>query len=507
MLVDPVHVSLADLEAIYDGASIELHSDCRTRVEQSASYVAIAAQVEKPSYGINTGFGKLASTRIPLDQVEQLQHNLILSHCAGVGDDLPTKVVRLIVILKIMSLARGASGVRWVLIEHLQRLIESDVIPCIPSKGSVGASGDLAPLAHLTATLLGKNCAYHRGKLISGGEALKIAGLVPLKLAPKEGLAMINGTQVSTALALSGMFDAWTNALCSITTGALSVDAAMASSEPFRAEINELRGHECQILVGKVLHKLLQDSEIRESHREDDVRVQDPYCLRCQPQVLGATLTSLRQAGEVLGIEASAVTDNPIVLPDGRIISGGNFHGEPVGIAADQIAIAIAEIGSISQRRISLLVDPANSFGLPAFLTPNPGLNSGFMVPEIVSAALASENKSLSNPRVVDSTPTSAMQEDHVAMSCHGARRLLEMNQNLSDLIAIEALCAAQGIDLRKPLRTSHALQDMHARIRKLSAMLDQDRILRDEIRNVSNLVKSGALIPAMKINIDAKKS
>ena len=496
MLIVPERLSLEDLESIYRGATASLDPECRNAVDRSAAVIAKTARGDAAVYGVNTGFGKLASVRIPAEDTERLQKNLILSHCAGVGDPLDEAAVRLVVALKMVSLGRGASGVRWEIVEMLSNMLAKGVIPRIPGKGSVGASGDLAPLAHLAATMIGENPAWFEERLLSGRDALRRAGLEPVVLAAKEGLALINGTQVSTALALAGLFDAWRNAVTSIVTGALSTDAAMGSSSPFQAEIHELRGHRRQIDVARVLRNLLTGSEIRESHRLGDERVQDPYCLRCQPQVLGAVLTALCQAASVLRVEAAAVTDNPLVLENGAIVSGGNFHGETVGFAADQIAMAIAEAGSIVQRRIALLVDPALSFGLPGFLAREPGLNSGFMAAEIVSAALSAENKALANPRVVDSTPTSANQEDHVAMSCHAARRLAEMNWNLSSLIGIEALCAVQGIEFRSPLSSSPALNGYVSEVRRVSPPLVQDRHLSRDLEAAAELVRSGALMP-----------
>lgn len=496
MQIELNSVSLDDLEAIYRGSCPSLDSEWRKRVDSSAAVIQRAARSSDPVYGVNTGFGKLASVRISTENVAKLQRNLILSHCAGTGDLLPDDVVRLAMALKIFSLSRGASGVRWELIELLAEMLRRGVIPEIPSQGSVGASGDLAPLAHLAASMIGENPARFKGASMPGADALGRAGLEPTVLQAKEGLAMINGTQVSTALALAGLFDAWRIASSSLTTGAMSTDAAMGSSAPFRPEIQDLRGHRGQKDAAAALRKLLFQSEIRESHRRGDERVQDPYCLRCQPQVLGAAMELMRQAGKVLRTEAVAVTDNPLVLPDGTILSGGNFHGEPVGFAADQTAIAIAEAGAISQRRIALLVDPAMSFGLPAFLSPDPGLNSGLMVAEISSAALASENKALSNPRSVDSTPTSANQEDHVAMCCHAARRLLEMNANFARIVAIEAVCASQGIEFRYPLRTSKPLENAVATVRSVSSAIAEDRHFGQELEEVVELVRRGDLVP-----------
>ena len=496
MLIRAETLTLSAIEAIFRGAGPTIDPACRPRVERSAEVVAAAADGEKPVYGINTGFGKLATVRIRKADTAILQRNLVLSHCAGVGEPLDDDVVRLIMTLKLVSLARGASGVRWEVVELLQGMLDKGVIPVIPEKGSVGSSGDLAPLAHMSAVMIGEGEARVGGVKSSGGCALKKVGLRPLVLSAKEGLALLNGTQVSCALALAGLFEAWRATMSSLTTGALSTDAAKGSTTPFRQEIANLRGHAGQIAVAVVLHGLLAGSEIREEHRVEDDRVQDPYCLRCQPQVVGASIDVLRQAGITLQAEARAVTDNPLVLEDGSILSGGNFHGEPIGFAADQVALAIAEVGAITQRRIALLVDPAVSSGLPPFLAPDPGLNSGFMMLDIVSAALAAENKALSNPRVVDSTPTSANQEDHVAMCCHAARRLLEMSRILGQIVAIEAICAAQGIEFRAPLATSPMLSKVMARIRAVVPRLEQDRVLSPDLAMAERLVREGRLVP-----------
>ena len=492
----PGKARMDDFKSILAGAPVTLERACKPNVERAAEIVAKAAAGDDAVYGINTGFGKLASVRIPPEDVATLQRNLILSHCAGVGDPLPEDVTRLIMALKLLSLGRGASGVRWIVIEQLEAMLEHRITPVVPGQGSVGASGDLAPLAHMTAAMLGEGEAFFAGQQMPASKALKLAGVKPLVLGAKEGLALINGTQVSTALALKGLFEAWRNAMTSLVTGALSVDAAMGSSAPFRPEIHELRGHKGQIDVGISLRSLLDGSEIRESHREDDERVQDPYCLRCQPQVLGACLDLLRQVGQSLEIEANAVTDNPLVLDDGSIVSGGNFHAESAAFAADQTAIAISEIGSIAQRRVALLVDPALSFGLPAFLSPKPGLNSGLMIAEVTSAALMSENKSLTNPRSVDSTPTSANQEDHVSMGCHAARRLIEMNQNLAGILAVEVIAAAQGVELRAPLKTSNALQGKINTLRSSVPSLEDDRYVADDIAAATQMINAGTLVP-----------
>lgn len=490
----PGHLDLATLETIYrEPVSIDVDPAAKERVERAAEIVARAASGEPPVYGVNTGFGKLASTRIGAADTATLQRNLILSHCCGVGDPLSAGVVRLIMALKVNSLARGASGVRWELIEHLSNMLSQELLPLIPGQGSVGASGDLAPLAHLTAAMIGEGSVSSNSGLIAARGALEQAGLVPLVLGPKEGLGMINGTQVSTALALAGLFDGWRATTGALVTGAMASDAMMASTSPFREEIHALRGHAGQIAAARSLRELLDGSAIRESHREDDTRVQDPYCLRCQPQVMGACMDLLWQSAGCLEIEANAVTDNPLVIVEnGDILSGGNFHAEPVAFVADQIALALSEIGSITERRIATMVDPALNYGLPAFLSPAPGLNSGFMIAEVTAAALMAENKQKATPCSIDSTPTSANQEDHVSMACHGARRLIEMNTNLSQIVAIELLVSAQGIGFRQPLATSAVLQEVIGVVRQEVPALGDDRYMADELRLAREMVERG---------------
>lgn len=488
----PGATTLAQLETILrQGEAATLDPSARAGIDQSAERLAKAAAGTAPVYGVNTGFGKLANRRIAPADVETLQRNLILSHCAGVGDPLEQSVTRLVMALKLISLGRGVSGVRYAVIEQLERMLAHDVLPVIPAQGSVGASGDLAPLAHMAAAMMGEGEAFYRGDRISAKDALAAAGINPLVLAAKEGLGLINGTQVSTALALKGLFDAWRAMTAALVTGAMSTDAAMGSAAPFRKEIHEVRGHQGQIDAAAFLRDVLDGSEIRESHRVDDERVQDPYCIRCQPQVMGACIDLLRQAAKTLQIEANAATDNPLVFED-AIISGGNFHAEPVAFAADQIALAIAEIGSIAQRRIALMVDPTLSYGLPAFLTPEPGLNSGFMIAEVTSAALMSENKQRANPCSTDSTPTSCNQEDHVSMACHGARRLGPMNENLFRIIGIELLTSAQGIEMRRPEKTSAPLQGVIATVRKKIPPLGADRFMANDLAMAADLVAQG---------------
>ena len=496
LVLTPGQTTLAQLERLYrEELSFELTPEAFELVEAGAQKLSARVKSNETIYGVNTGFGKLASVRINADNLENLQRNLVRSHCAGIGEPLPHNVVRLIMALKCLSLGRGASGVRTSVIKLIQDMVKADIIPVIPAQGSVGASGDLAPLAHMAAALIGEGDVFYQGKTMIAFDALKSEGLEPTVLQAKEGLALLNGTQASTALALAGLFGAWRLAITSLTTTALSIDAAMGSSAPFHDEIHQLRGHKGQIDSAQRLRDLLEGSEIRESHQLGDERVQDPYCLRCAPQVIGACMDQLQFAGRILQIEANAATDNPLILSDGNIISGGNFHAEPVALAADQIAISISEIGCISQRRVALLVDPALSFGLPAFLAPDPGLKSGLMIAEVTSAALMSENKALSNPRSVDSTPTSANQEDHVSMACHAARRLLEMNKNLAVILGIEAMAGAQGIELRAPLQTSQQLKAVIATIRSRCPSLDDDRMVSKDIEALADLVHNSSLL------------
>lgn len=491
----PGAVTLAQLERVYrTGAAVTLDPSARAGVDLAASRIAAAAAGTAAVYGVNTGFGKLASIKIAAEDTETLQKNLILSHCCGVGEPMPSAVVRLMMVLKLLSLGRGASGVRWEVIALLQDMLARGVTPVIPAQGSVGASGDLAPLAHMTAVMIGAGMAEVAGEVKPAAEAFAEVGLSPITLGAKEGLALINGTQFSTAYALVGLFDGWRNARAALVISALSTDAIMGSTAPLHPDIHALRGHAGQIEAAAVMRALLDGSVIRESHREGDTRVQDPYCIRCQPQVTGAAMDVLRQAARTLEIEANAATDNPLVLADGQIVSGGNFHAEPVGFAADMIALALSEIGAIAQRRVALMVDPGLSFDLPPFLTPNPGLNSGLMIAEVTTAALMSENKHLAHPTVTDSTPTSANQEDHVSMAAYGARRLMRMNANLSAILGVEAMCAAQGVEFRAPLTTSDPLARVLARLRQDVATLGEDRYLAPDLAAATRLVAADAL-------------
>lgn len=505
----PGQVTLDQLEQIYwNETPIKLDRACQSAVEHAASRIAKVANGNQPVYGVNTGFGKLASMKIEPGDTAQLQKNLILSHCCGVGTPLEDSIVRLMMALKLLSFGRGASGVRWDLVILLENMLERGVTPVIPSQGSVGASGDLAPLAHMTAVMIGHGEARFDGETLPAIDALTKAGLTPVELGPKEGLACINGTQFSTANALVGLFKAWRAALNSLVTSSLSTDAIMGSTAPTQPEIHSLRGHRGQCEVAATQREMLQGSKIRESHLEDDSRVQDPYCIRCQPQVTGAAMDVLRQAACTLQIEANAATDNPLVLTEANlIVSGGNFHAEPVGFAADMIALAIAEIGAIAQRRIALMVDPALSFNLPPFLTPKPGLNSGLMIAEVTTAALMSENKHLANPCVTDSTPTSANQEDHVSMAAHGAMRLHKMNENLNTILGVELLCAAQGVEFREPLKTSEPLSSVMALFRTKIPAIEEDRYLAPDLELASQLVATKVVLDASGVTFPELQS
>lgn len=506
IVLTPGAVTLPTLEDVYRNLTpARLEDSARPAVEAAAQMVADAAAGGAAVYGINTGFGKLASTKIAPEDTATLQRNLILSHACGVGEPLSEEKTRLMMTLKLLSLGRGASGVRWLVVDQIADMLAQGVIPVVPSQGSVGASGDLAPLAHMAAAMIGAGEATFEGTRLPADEALAKAGLAPIVLGPKEGLGLINGTQFSTACALAGLFDAWRMAEASMVIAAMTTDAIMGSTAPLIAAIHSLRGHAGQIDVAREMRAIMDGSEIRESHREGDTRVQDPYCIRCQPQVVGAALDVLRMAAKTLEIEANAVTDNPLVLvEEGRIVSGGNFHAEYVGFAADQIALAVAEIGAIAQRRVALLVDPTLSFDLPPFLTPNPGLNSGYMIAEVTTAALMSENKHLANPCVTDSTPTSANQEDHVSMAAHGALRLGRMNANLSVILGVEMLCAAQGLEARAPLMTSARLQDVLTMLRRDIPALGEDRYLAPEIEEAAQMVCEGRVAAAAGLEVAA---
>lgn len=489
-------LTLSDLRAVLEApTSVSLTDRAWAAVDAGAATVAAIIETGQTVYGVNTGFGLLANTRIDRADLETLQTNLVLSHACGVGAPLPDEIVRLMLVLKIASLSKGASAIRGETLQALISLVEHDVLPVIPCKGSVGASGDLAPLAHMSAVLLGVGEARHNGETLSAIEGLARAGLTPITLGPKEGLALLNGTQFSTATALAGLFRTEAVFAAALAAGGLSVDALRGSDAPFDPRIHSLRGHRGQIEVAQTLRAMLAGSDIRESHRENCDKVQDPYSLRCQPQVMGAILDQLRMAGKTLLIEANAVTDNPLVFAEqGDVLSGGNFHAEPVAFAADQIAMTLCEIGNLSERRTSILVDPKMS-GLPAFLVRESGLNSGFMIAQVTAAALVAENRILAHPASIDTVPTSANQEDHVSMAAHGARRLLDMAANTAVVVGIELLSAAQGVEFHRPMRSSRALEGVCAAVREVAAPYEADRYFAPDLTAAAALIESGRFL------------
>ena len=494
----PGEVPLATWRDVYRGAAVSLDRSALPAIARSERTVGAILAKGQPVYGINTGFGKLASVRIEAADLETLQRNIVLSHAAGVGAPMPVAVARLMMALKLASLAQGASGVKAATITMLEQLLAKGLTPVVPCQGSVGASGDLAPLAHMSAAMIGVGAFFVGDKVVPAAEALAAAGLAPLQLGPKEGLALLNGTQFSTAYALAGLFETENLFAAALITGALSTDAARGSDAPFDPRIHRLRRHRGQIEAAEALRRLMAGSAIRASHLVGDERIQDPYCLRCQPQVMGAVLDLLVQAAATLETEANGVTDNPLIFSDTEeALSGGNFHAEPVAFAADIIAMAICEIGSLAERRIAMLVDPALS-GLPAFLTPRPGLNSGFMIPQVTAAALTSENKQRAHPASVDSIPTSANQEDHVSMAAHAARRLLEMAENGCAIVGIELLAAAQGCDFHRPLASSPPLEAVRTLLRHDVPHLEDDRHFHPDMAKARALVAEGALVSAV---------
>ena len=497
LTIDPGKASLSLWRAIAERHSpVALTPDSWTRIARSRAVVEQALAAGRAIYGVNTGFGKLAQTRIPADEIKTLQRNLVLSHAAGVGAPLADGIVRLVLALKVASLARGHSGVRPVVVERLLELLNRNLLPEIPEQGSVGASGDLAPLAHLSCVLIGEGHARLNGERLEARAALAQAGLEPLELEAKEGLALLNGTQVSTALALANLFAAEAAIEAALIAGALSTDAIKGSDTPFDARIHEARGQKGQIEAAHVLRVLMAGSGVRQSHLGCP-RVQDPYSIRCQPQVMGPCLDTLRHAASVLEIEANAATDNPLVFENGDVLSGGNFHAEPVALAADMLALVIAETGALSERRIALLIDSSLS-GLPPFLTAESGVNSGFMIAHVTAASLASENKSLAHPACVDSLPTSANQEDFVSMATFAARRLAAMNANTSHILAIELLAAAEGIEFHRPLRSSERLESAHALVRTRVPRFERDRPFSSAIEVARRLVAERRFEPLL---------
>lgn len=500
IVLKPGTTKLEDWQAIYRGAVPRLDASCRAAVAAGAAAVARILARGEPVYGINTGFGKLATVRIDNADLSRLQKNIVLSHAAGTGEPMPARIVRLMMALKLASLGQGASGVQPRTLEFLETMLSAEIIPVIPAQGSVGASGDLAPLAHMTAAMIGVGQVDTPSGRLPASEGLALANLQPLTLAPKEGLALLNGTQFSTAVTLAALFEAEILYQTALVTGALSTDAARGTDTPFDPRIHALRRHRGQIEAAEALRELMSGSALRASHLFNDDRVQDPYCLRCQPQVMGACLDMLRNAATFLATEANGVSDNPLIFAaDDEALSGGNFHAEAVAFAADMIAIAVCEIGSIAERRIAMLIDPVLS-GLPAFLTPRPGLNSGFMIPQVTAAALVSENKQRAYPASVDSIPTSANQEDHVSMAAHGGRRLLPMVENASAVIAIELLMAAQACDFHSPLKTSVPLESARAALRERVPMLDDDRYMYPDMEQAVALVRSGAIVASVSL-------
>ncbi len=498
-------LTLAQLRRVYRQPLQVTLEDCAwAQIEQSRKTVLEVIDSGEAAYGVNTGFGLLANTRIDTQDLAALQRNLILSHAVGVGELLDEAVVRLILVMKINSLARGYSGIRSEVVQRLLDLLNHHISPCIPSKGSVGASGDLAPLAHLALALLGEGQVHSGEQCIASSKALRDAGLEPVTLQAKEGLALINGTQVSTALALKGLFEAECNLNAAFVAGAMTVEAVLGSHVPFDARIHNLRGQPGEIEAARIYRQILSPSEIQQSHFDCE-KVQDPYSLRCQPQVMGACLDQARAAARCLQIEANAVTDNPLVFPDtGEVLSGGNFHAEPIAMAADNLALAIAETGALSERRMAMLIDATLS-QLPPFLVEKPGLNSGFMITHVTAAALASENKSLAHPACVDSLPTSANQEDHVSMAAFAARRLGEMNLNSRYILAVELLAAAQGIDLRRPLRSNDYIEAYHSDIRSVARRMVEDRHFQPDLEALANLIKDARFGDWVQHYLEAK--
>ena len=494
MILNPENVSLGQLRQLWSGAEARLDDGSLKRIAEAAASVERIVAGGGTVYGVNTGFGLLANTRIPDGRLAELQTNLILSHSAGLGDPLPRHVTRLMIVLKLLGLGRGYSGVRRLVIDALQALLDRDAMPLIPAQGSVGASGDLAPLAHMTAALMGRGSIDIAGEILPAGAALQKLDMDPLQLGPKEGLALINGTQMSTAVALDALFAGERVFSAAIAAGAMSVDALAGSAKPFDPRLHQLRGQPGQITVAAAIAALIEGSEILASHECCCSKVQDPYSFRCQPQVMGAALDLLANAARTLVIEAGAVTDNPIVFPDeDSAISGGNFHAQPVAFAADTIAMALCEVGSLSERRTAVLIDPTMS-GLPPFLTEDSGVNSGLMIPQVTAAALVSENKSLAFPASVDSIPTSAGQEDHVSMGPIAARKAGQIARNAAGVVAVELIAAAQGIDCHAPLKTSTKLQALHARVRQISPRLVSDRYWADELAALQAAVLAGQI-------------
>lgn len=489
----PGELTLQDLRRVSnESLHVKLDESAISNIKASSKMIVKILDEEKTVYGVNTGFGLLANTKIFKEDLEDLQRRIVLSHSAGIGEYVSNDTVRLMMLLKINSLSLGYSGIRIETIEALIRLINLEIYPCVPKKGSVGASGDLAPLAHMSAILLGYGYVNYKGKIINAKEGLKIAGLKPLKLAAKEGLALLNGTQLSTTFGLEGLFFAENLFASAMVTGSMTTEAVLGSRAPFDERVHKIRGHKSQIDTAKMYRDLLENSsEIALSHKDCD-RVQDPYSIRCQPQVMGACLSQIRNSATTFLTEANGVTDNPLIfVNEQEAISGGNFHAEPIAFASDNLALAISEIGALSERRIALLVDKHLS-QLPPFLVENGGINSGFMIAQVTSAALASENKALSHPSSVDSLPTSANQEDHVSMATYAGRRLKDMGENSAGILGIELLAAAQGMDFRAPHKSSKIIEEAKGLLRKQVSFYDEDRYFTDDMKKAVDIVTSG---------------
>ncbi len=491
LALEPGNLTLSQLRSVYFNATeISLSDSVWQMINESQSVVQKKIDDGDIVYGVNTGFGRLASKHIEPDLLTELQHNLILSHATGVGDYLDAATVRLILVLKINALSRGFSGIRQIVVQRLVDMLNLDLLPAIPEKGSVGASGDLAPLAHMSLPVIGEGRIEHKGEYLDSKAALEQHGLSAIELTAKEGLALLNGTQVSTALALKGLFEAEQNINAAFVAGSLTVEAALGSRVPFDPRIQSVRGQSGQIKAAEIYRALLADSEIAQSHVNCD-KVQDPYSLRCQPQVMGACLDQLRNAAKIIETEANAVSDNPLIFIDeGDILSGGNFHAQPVAFAADNMALAISEIGSMSERRMAMLLD-SNMCQLPAFLVEDAGVNSGFMIAQVTAAALASENKTYAHPASIDSLPTSANQEDHVSMATFAARRLRDMNMNTRYVVAVELLAACQGIDLRRPLKSNELLEGYWSQIRSKVDYWDHDRYFQPDLESIATLIQA----------------
>ncbi len=483
LVVDGKSLDLDRYRAVvFDGSRCVLDDAARDRVAAARQTVLDTLEKEEAVYGVNTGFGDLAKVRIEADKLALLQERLILSHCAGVGEPLDPAAVRGMLLLRANTLARGHSGVRAEIIDALLSLLNANILPPVPSRGSVGASGDLAPLAHLALPLLGKGQLQVDGETLPAAEGLARAGLKAFTLEPKEGLALINGTQAMTALLANAVIAVRRLVRAADLIAAMSVDALRGTDAAFDPRLHALRPYPGQQASAHNLFTLLAGSEIRESHRFGDVRVQDPYSVRCAPQVHGAARDVLSDVESKLAIEMNSVTDNPLIFPDdGSILSGGNFHGQPIAIAADMLGMAVAELGTISERRIEKLTNTAFS-GLPPFLVKDAGLNSGFMIAQVTAAALASESKGLAHPASVDSIPTSADKEDHVSMGMGAALKLANIVFNTTTIFAIELLCAAQGVDLLRPLRTSARLEALHAAVRNRVDVWEEDREMAQDI-------------------------